>query len=405
MLGISDGNLGEIFREALQVATFIKTRSNPSSMATQQILVTGGAGFIGSFTVDALIKEGHEVTLFDSIEPQVHSKSIPSYINPNAKLIRGDVTDYNQLKQAIKDKDIIFHLAAMVGVGQSMYQISRYMKVNTMGTANLFDILVNNNHDIKKVITASSMSTYGEGSYECEDCGNVSPKVRTESQMQKKDWELHCPKCKKTVKPIPTKESKAQECTSIYALAKKDQEEITLITGKAFGIPVVALRYFNVYGPRQSLNNPYTGVAAIFMSMIKNSHPPMIFEDGKQSRDFTSVHDITQANLLSMKSSAADYEVFNVGTGRQLTINDVAQTLLKLHKKEELKPVIVNKFRKGDIRHCYADISKIHSKIGFEPKVRFEEGMKELAEWSQTVKAEDRSTAATQELREKGLVK
>jgi len=368
----------------------------------QRILVTGGAGFIGSFIVDELVKEGHSVRIFDNIEPQVHTKGMPDYLNKDVEFIKGDILDYDKLKKAVSDIDIIFHQSAMVGVGQSMYQVKRYMDVNTGGTANLLDILVNAEHDVKKLLVASSMSTYGEGAYECDDCGIISPSLRPEAQMKSGDFEIHCPKCKKPCKPLPTPESKNQECNSIYAITKKDQEEMCLLTGKAYGIPSVALRYFNVYGPRQSLSNPYTGVAAIFMSRIKNNNPPIVFEDGNQSRDFVSVHDIAQANLLAMKSKAADYEVLNVGSGSQVTILQVAETIAKLYNSD-VKPKITGQFRKGDVRHCFADISKIKDKLGYNSKVAFEQGMKELNEWSKTQEAVDESDKATQELRDKGL--
>ncbi|HZX44990.1 MAG TPA: NAD-dependent epimerase/dehydratase family protein [Candidatus Nanoarchaeia archaeon] len=370
---------------------------------SRKILVTGGAGFIGSFIVDKLIEQGNDVRIFDSLEPQVHGDKMPDYLDPKAEFIRGDVNDAGALKDAVSDMDVVFHMAALVGVGQSMYQIKRYVEANTLGTSNLLDILVNSEHDVKKLVVASSMSTYGEGSYECENCGEVHPPLRPESQMQKNDWELHCPVCDKHCKPIPTKESKTQEVNSIYAITKKDQEDMVLNIGKTYGIPSVALRFFNVYGPRQSLSNPYTGVAAIFMSRIKNANPPIIFEDGNQSRDFISVHDIADANILAMKHQSADYEVFNVGTGNKISILEVAETISRLYKKS-IMPKLAYKFRKGDVRHCFADISKIRDKIGFDPKVSFSAGMGELIDWAGSVDAVDRVDDATDELQKKGLL-
>ncbi len=289
-----------------------------------------------------------------------------------------------------------------MGVGQSMYQIEKYMDVNTMGTAKLLDILANEEHDVKKLIVASSMSIYGEGKYECSECGILYPPLRTNEQLKKREWEMKCPSCGRVVKPVPTDEGKPLQPTSIYAISKKDQEEMCLAVGRAYGIPTVALRYFNIYGPRQALSNPYTGVCAIFSSRIKNNNPPIIFEDGLQTRDFISVHDIVRANLLVMEKSKADYEVFNVGTGKPVSILDIARTLSKLYGKS-LKPDIVNKYRSGDIRHCYADISKL-KKLGFMPSVPFEDGMRELVEWGMRQEAEDKSDAAYQELKERGLV-
>jgi len=369
-----------------------------------KILVTGGAGFIGSFIVDALVREGHRVRIFDNIEPQVHpGGKAPDYLNPEAEFVRADVRDYEALARAVEDVEIVFHEAAMVGVGQSMYQISRYMEVNTLGTANLLDILVNRPNRVRKLIVPSSMSTYGEGAYRCAACGIVSPPLRTEEQMASGDWEVHCPVCGAVAVPVPTPETKLQEINSIYALAKKDQEEMVLNIGVTYRIPVVALRYFNVFGPRQSLSNPYTGVAAIFMSRLKNDHPPVVFEDGLQSRDFISVHDIARANLMVMNDDRADYGVFNVGAGRQITVRGIAETLARV-MDVDIEPQILNKFRKGDVRHCFSDISKLKDAIGFEPAVSLEDGMRELVEWSGSVAADDMVDRATRELEEKGLV-
>jgi len=367
-----------------------------------RVLVTGGYGFIGSHLVDHLIDEGHEVRVVDRLEYQVHKGIPPDYLNPSAEYILGDIGDKGVLSTAIKDTNVIFHLAASVGVGQSMYEIKRYVESNTMGTAKLLDFLVNESHDVKKLVVASSMSIYGEGAYSCVDCGIVYPKPRPMQQLKSREWEMKCPQCNKQVDPLPTSEDKPLHPTSIYAITKRDQEEMCLVTGRTYGLPTVALRYFNIYGPRQSLNNPYTGVAAIFSSRIKNNNPLFIFEDGLQSRDFISVEDIVRANLLVMDRDEANYEVFNVGTGRVITIWDIADILLKLYDNK-LKPVIVNKYRAGDIRHCYADISKIR-KLGFEPKVDLTEGMADLVTWGREVEAEDRGEKAMKELREKGLV-
>jgi dTDP-L-rhamnose 4-epimerase len=367
------------------------------------ILVTGGAGFIGSFLVDSLIKEGHQVRILDNIEPQVHGLGLPKYLNSQAEFFRGDVKNEEDVKKSLKDVDSIVHFGAMVGVGQSMYQIRRYVDTNIGGTAQLLDTLVNSEHNVKKLIVAASMSSYGEGSYNCESCGIVSPPLRSESQMKSNIWELNCPSCNKILKPIPTPESKTQDINSVYALTKKDQEEMVLNVGKTYGIPSVALRFFNVFGPRQSLSNPYTGVGAIFMSRIKNNNSPLIFEDGGQSRDFISVHDIVQANKLSLEKSSANYQVFNVGSGNQVSIKQVADKIIQIQNKS-LVPQVTKQFRKGDVRHCFADISKIQSRLGFEPKVSFDEGMRELVKWSENETAEDKVDIATQELKARGLL-
>ena len=367
-----------------------------------KILVTGGAGFIGSHLADALVEQGHEVVIYDNFEQQVH-KTEPEYLNRNAELIRADIRDKDTLKNAVIDSEIIFHQAAMVGVGQSMYQVEKYVDVNTFATAKLLDIIANEEHSVKKLIVASSMSIYGEGAYQCDDCGMVYPALRLEEQLMKRQWEMTCPNCGKEVKPVPTDEAKPLQPTSIYAVTKKDQEEMSLAIGRAYGIPTVALRYFNVYGPRQSLNNPYTGVCAIFSSRIKNKNTPLIFEDGLQSRDFVSVHDIVEANILAMASPDADYEVFNVGTGNAINILEIAQTLVKLYK-ENLNSEITNKYRAGDIRHCFADIAKIKNKLGYKPKIDFEPGMKELVEWGEKEEAVDKFDDAQEELKVRGLV-
>ncbi len=374
-------------------------------MTTKKILVTGGAGFIGSHLVDALVKEGHEVTVLDCLDKQVHEGGKkPAYLNKKATFVKGDVRDSKALKRVLRDQEVVYHEAAAVGVGQSMYQIKHYMDVNTLGTAQLLDLLVNNEHDVKKLVVAASMSSYGEGLYECNaGCGLVEPGLRGEEQLKKGFWDVLCPACGKELRPLPTPESKRQQSNSLYALSKEDQERMVLMVGKTYGLPAVALRYFNVFGPRQSLSNPYTGVAASFMSRVKNGHAPVVYEDGLQTRDFVSVHDIVSANLAAMKSKNADYEVFNVGNGRPLPIVEIAETVIELCGAK-LKPEVTRKYRKGDVRHCYADTRKIEEKLDWRPRVSFEQGMQELIGWSQGVKAVDRFEQAAKELKDKGLV-
>lgn len=369
---------------------------------SDKILVTGGAGFIGSHLVDELIRGGNEVIIYDSLDPQVHPNGPPSYLNPKAKFIKADVRDGKKLKEALSGVDVVYHYAAAVGVGQSMYQVFHYVDVNTGGTANLLDVLANEEHSVRKLIVASSMSIYGEGAYECGKCGVFYPRLRSDTQLKSHKWEVVCDKCGSSAKPIPTPETKPLYSTSIYAISKKDQEEMSLCIGRAYGIPTVALRFFNVYGPRQSLSNPYTGVCAIFQSRIKNDNPPLIYEDGLQSRDFISVKDIVAGSILVKDKKQADYEMFNLGSGQPQTILGVARTLTKLYCKK-LEPVIENKYRAGDIRHCYADISKIR-KIGFAPSVDFESGMRDLVAWGEKQEAVDRTDEAFAELKKKKLV-
>lgn len=367
-----------------------------------KILVTGGAGFIGSHLVDKLLEKKHEVVVIDNLEPQVHLGKKPDYLNPKAEYIFRDVRDSKTLVSVLKDAEVVFHQAAAVGVGQSMYEIEKYVDTNVMGTAKLLDLIVNKENSVKKLIVASSMSIYGEGAYECGKCGIVYPELRPDAQLKKREWEMKCPACGRNVKPVPTKENKPLRPTSVYAVSKRDQEELCLSVGRAYGIPTVALRYFNVYGPRQSLSNPYTGVAAIFSSRIKNNNQPVIFEDGIQSRDFIYVDDIARANIFVMNESSANYKTLNVGTGKPVSIIDIARTLSKLYGKE-IEPKIVNKFRSGDIRHCFADINEIR-RLGFEPKTGFEDGMRKLVEWGKRAKAIDKVDEATKELVERGLV-
>lgn len=368
-----------------------------------KILVTGGAGFIGSHLVDALVRQGHAVTVLDNFEPQVHQGRRPPYLNSEAEYIEGDVRNRDTWISLLRRNEVVFHEAASVGVAQSMYQISKYIDVNTLGTAYLCDCLVNERHSIRKCIIASSMSIYGEGTYRCPDCGEIYPSLRAESQLILRKWEAECPLCGKTVTPVATTENKPLMATSIYALSKKDQEEMCMMIGVSYKIPVVALRYFNVYGPRQSLSNPYTGACAIFLSRIKNKKPPLIFEDGLQARDFVYVDDIVRANLLALSDTRFDYGIFNVGTGRLTTILDIANTLITL-TGERVDPTVEHKFRIGDIRHCYADISKITA-LGYAPSVTLAEGFKELLAGTRDVKAEDRIEVAQQELNRRSLIR
>lgn len=370
-----------------------------------KILVTGGCGFVGSCLVDRLVEDGHYVRVIDLLEPQVHLGKKPTYLNKDAEYIFADIRESDNLKKALQGIEIVFHLASQVGVGQSMYEIEKYVSHNSLGTAVLLDLLVNTRNKVKKLIVASSMSIYGEGAYKCKQCGIVYPSLREERQLKNKEWEMRCPKCGEEVKSIPTSEEKPLFPTSIYATTKRSQEEMCLEVGRAYKIPTVALRYFNIYGPRQSLSNPYTGVVAIFLSRVKNNKPPLIFEDGKQSRDFIYVSDIVEANILAMQKEEADYQCFNVGTGQAHSILDVAQVIISLYNKEgKLFPDILNKFRAGDIRHCYADISRIREKLGFEPKVSFTQGMQKLIEWSENKQAEDFTDKAQEELKLRGLI-
>ncbi len=369
-----------------------------------RILVTGGAGFVGSHLVDALIARGHTVRIYDVLDRQVHPGGrVPSWVPESVEFIHGDVCDRPRLKDAIDGMDVIFHEAALVGVGQSMYQIRRYVEGNSLGGATLLDILANEKHSVKKLIVASSMSIYGEGAYECSACGDVAPDLRGKQQMAAHQWELKCPNCARIVAPIATPESKPLSPTSIYAVTKRDHEEMFLSFGRAYGLPTVALRYFNIYGSRQQLSNPYTGVLAIFSGRLLTNNAPVVYEDGKQTRDFVHVSDVVQANLLALEKSSGDYEAFNVGTGRAvsiLEINDRLQSTLGV----SIAPDVRRQFREGDIRHCAADIRKITEKLGYRPKVTLESGMEELVEWVKNQSANDTFDKAAKELASHGLV-
>ncbi len=366
-----------------------------------RILVTGGAGFIGSHLVDALVRDGHTVRVLDNFEPQVHGSERPEYLNPGAEYVEGDLRDRARLRQALAGIEIVFHEAAMVGVGQSMYEIERYVSANVLGTAILLDVIVNDRLPINKLVVASSMSIYGEGQYRCQACGPVVPSTRSTEQLKRRQWEVRCPACGTEVLPEPTGEEKPLIPMSVYAISKRDQEELCLSVGRSYRIPTVALRYFNVYGPRQALSNPYTGVCAIFSARIKNRHRPIVFEDGAQTRDFIHVQDIVQANLLVMRNARADYGVFNVGTGVAVSIAKIGRLLATLYGVP-VEPDLTLKYRSGDIRHCYADISTLRG-LGFAPSVSLEDGLRELVSWGKEVAAEDRVEAAAKELEARGL--
>ena len=350
----------------------------------ERVLITGGAGFVGSHLADALMQAGHEVILFDNLEPQVHGDGCkrPAYLDPRHRLELGDIRDPAALAPLVREADVVFHLAAMVGVGQSMYQVRRYTEVNTMGMATLLEVIVNErgHQSLRKLIVASSMSIYGEGSYACARCGRIAPRLQSIEHLAAGDWDVRCPSCSAVVRPLPTGEDKPLYPTSIYAINKRDPEEMAIAFGKAYQLPAVALRFFNIYGSRQALANPYTGVAAIFSGRMLAGQAPLIFEDGLQQRDFVHVSDIVQACCLAMANPAADYQVFNVGSGQPVSVLQVA-SLLAQDLGWVGKFEIQNKFRAGDIRHCFADIRRIRDSLGYEPRYRFEDGVRELVAW------------------------
>jgi len=370
---------------------------------SKRVLITGGAGFVGSHLVDGLLKAGHQVRILDHFSPQVHPAGAPDYLSPEVEVVVADIRHLSGLKKALADIDVIFHFAASVGVGQSMYEISRYMSVNTQGTAELLQAMLDSRAPIEKLIVASSMSIYGEGRYTCPTCHQpAAPPVRSIAQLRAGKWNLECGKCGDTLQPQPTEETKPSEINSFYALSKRDQEEMCLIYGRTYDLPVTALRFFNIYGTRQSLSNPYTGVAAIFASRLLNHQAPLVFEDGEQMRDFVSVHDIVHANILAMERPESNGEVINIGSGEPITIRQVAEMLAR-SLNSTIEPVITRKFRAGDIRHCFADLSKAHALLGYKPQITHQDGFKELAEWLSQQRADDKAEMMLKELTAYGL--
>jgi dTDP-L-rhamnose 4-epimerase len=368
----------------------------------KRVLITGGAGFVGSHTADALLKCGHEVCLYDNLSPQVHHGQEP-YIPEGAEFIHGDVRDLAKLSYAVKDADVIYHLAAAVGVGQSMYQVSEYTATNNLGIANLFQAILDTRAVPEKLVIASSMSIYGEGKYLCRECGAMAPQPRPLDQLKAKNWETICSDCGENLTPVPTPEDKPLQCTSIYALSKKDQEEMALLLGRTYQIPVVALRYFNIYGTRQSLSNPYTGVCAIFASRLMNRKSPVIFEDGQQMRDFVSVHDVVQANLLALENSRGDGKALNIGSGDPVTICEIADALARA-LDVQVPAEITGKCRAGDVRHCFADISQASRLLDYRPRMSLRQGVEELVSWLGSQPAKDSVDQAIQQLNVHGLV-
>jgi dTDP-L-rhamnose 4-epimerase len=364
------------------------------------ILITGGAGFIGSHLADDLIARGHRVRALDNLSPQVHGiVERPSYLHADVELRRGDVRDADAVRQALDGVDAVYHLASAVGVGQSMYQIEHYTATNNVGTAVLLEGIIK--HPVQRLVVASSMSLYGEGLYLAPDGRIVTGGERPLEQLREGHWEVRDANGV-PLAPLPTPETKPPSLSSVYALSKYDQERMCLMVGRAYNIPTVALRFFNVFGTRQSLSNPYTGVLAIFASRLLNGNPPLIFEDGLQRRDFVSVYDIVQACRLALEHPSAPGQAFNVGSGRSVTVREVA-TLVGAILGTGLEPEICGKYRVGDIRHCFADIARISTELGYSPTVTLEDGMVELAEWLQDQAADDRVAQASQELAARGL--
>jgi dTDP-L-rhamnose 4-epimerase len=366
----------------------------------ESVLITGGAGFIGSHLADELLAAGYRVRILDNLVDQVHGpgKRRPTYLADEVELLVGDICDQEALAKSLKGMDAVFHLAASVGVGQSMYQVRQYVVNNNLATACLLQQLIEN--PVERLIVASSMSIYGEGLYRNAGGDLVETAERDSRRFREAGWETHDAAGEPLI-PVPTPEWKRPALASVYALSKYDQEKLCLLLGQAYAMPAIALRFFNVYGPRQALSNPYTGVLAIFAARLLNGRRPMIFEDGNQKRDFIHVCDVARACRLALE--IPDIGTFNIGSGKSYTINHLAEKLAAVLGREDLTPEVTGRYRVGDIRHCFADISRARSRLGFEPGVSLESGLLELADWLAGQIAVDRCDQASRELACRGL--
>jgi len=376
-------------------------------MKYKNILITGGAGFIGSNLSLKLIEQRYNVTVLDNLSPQIHSENSPLFhsIKDKVNFIFGTVLCYDDWKKALEGIDVVVHLAAETGTGQSMYEIEKYTDVNIKGTSIFLDILANEKHSVKKIIVASSRAIYGEGKYSCDIHGIVYPSERKNIDMKNGDFEAKCPQCAGNLNLMPTDEESKIHPTSIYGITKQVQEQMFMVMGKSLGIPAVAFRYQNVYGAGQSLSNPYTGILSIFSTRIKNGNEINIFEDGKESRDFVYVDDVVDATILGIEKDEANHHVFNVGLGVGIDVLTVANTLVKAYNSNS-KITLSGNFRLGDIRHNYANISKIKELLGFEPKVNFVEGIQRFTTWvNQQEVVEDKYAESIEEMKKKGLYK
>lgn len=377
----------------------------------RNILITGGAGFIGSNLAINLVQRGYNITVLDNLSTQIHGND-PLHTSPlyqsilgKVNFIKGSVTSATDLKNALQDQEVIVHLAAETGTGQSMYQIEHYTNVNIGGTAYLLDLLANTQHNVKKVVVASSRAIYGEGKYFSEELGIVYPKHRSDAFMQKGDFEVKYPGCTKPLQLMATDEDSKIHPSSVYGITKQNQEQMIMTVCPTIGISPVAFRYQNVYGPGQSLSNPYTGILSIFSTLIKKGREINIFEDGIESRDFVFIDDVIHATILGIEKEEANNEVFNVGTGKAIDVNSVVKELMANYNiKVPVK--ISGNYRLGDIRHNFADVTKIARLLKFQSKIAFEEGIKKFTEWvdKQNI-VTDSYQQSIEEMKQKGLLK
>lgn len=376
-------------------------------MKSKNILITGGAGFIGSNLALKLVEKGHVVTVLDNLSEQIHGKNseLLNTIIDQVHFIKGDVRNAEDWMKALKNQEVVVHLAAETGTGQSMYEVQQYTEVNINGTAIFLDYLVNREHSVRKVIIASSRAIYGEGKYNCEQHGIIYPNERKENDLLKGEFEPKCPVCNTDLMVLLTDENSKIHPSSVYGITKQNQEQMVLNVCQSINIPAVAFRYQNVYGPGQSLKNPYTGILSIFSTQIKNGNDLNIFEDGLESRDFVFIDDVVNATILGIEKEEANFEVFNVGSGKGTSVLEVAESLKKYYQSD-INIKISGNFRLGDIRHNVADLSKIENKLGFYPKVDFQSGIRQFAGWvNQQVIQHDYYSQSIQELKDKGLFK
>ena len=371
---------------------------------TERVLVTGGAGFIGSHLVDALLARGDRVIVLDSLLPQAHPTGRARFLSPDAELLVGDVRDAAAVERSLDRVDAVYHLAGMVGNGQSMYDVQRYVDVNVGGTAALLEVIARGRRP-SRLVVASSMVVYGDGAYACAEHGPLGQALRPQERLRARRWEPICPSCGQEASPRPTPEEHPLRPNSTYGVSKRAAEELSLVLGRAYQIPTIALRFLNTYGSRQALSNPYTGVAAILASRLLSGKRPRLFEDGEQRRDFTHVSDVVAALLAARAApEAADYQAFNVGTGRSVSVLEVARALGEALGRRQA-PLVTGEFREGDIRHCYADVSRASQALGWRARVSFEEGSIELSRWAAGERPVDRTDEANDELRSKGLLR
>jgi dTDP-L-rhamnose 4-epimerase len=368
------------------------------------VLVTGGAGFIGSHLVDLLLERGERVRVLDNLDPLAHPSGRPDNLDAEAELVEGDLRDRATVDRALAGVERVFHLGGVVGNGESMMNVRRAVDHNAGGTATLLEAVVARRDRIKRLVAASSMVVYGEGSYRCPEHGPVHPGARAAEQLRRRQWDPRCPACGGLATPVPTHEDAPLRPTSVYGVTKRDQEELVLLLGRAYGVEAVALRYLNVYGPRQALANPYTGVAAIFAARVRGGRRPLVFEDGAQIRDLVHVSDVVRATRLAMDAPAAAGHAINVATGRRVRILELAGRIAAALGSAELAPDVTGEYRSGDIRHCFADVSRARELLGFEAGTTLDDGLPELAAWVARNVVAERGDAALAELRSRGLV-